>query len=86
MRGEKAHKQVTIALDFDPGWSRRWRNNFQVNRSFSKYISGCHVCEQVMICFGFICDRLRKWSVFLSQSQKSDMTKPIITTEFLLAL
>lgn len=53
MRGEKAHEQVPIALGFDPGWSRRWRNNFQVNRSFSKYISGCHVCEQVMICFGF---------------------------------
>lgn len=64
MGGEKAHEQVTITLGFDPGWSRRWRNNFQVNRSFSKYISGCHVCEQVMICSGFSCDGLRKCSDF----------------------
>ena len=70
MRGEKAHEQVTITLGFDPGWLRRWRNNFQVNRSFSKYISGCHVCEQVMICSGFSCDRLRKWSDYFKPVTK----------------
>ena len=71
MRVEKAHKQVTIALGFDPGWSRRSRNNFQVNRSFNKYISGCHVYEHVMIGFGFSCDWLRKWGEFFKPGTKT---------------